>query len=109
GSDVRLFGRGVGVAFTVIAGSKSLGAAASWARVTCDAPNAILLHRIKTRIPLWKHIQKLSAAFRSPQSGINSSVHFRSRYIVCFVPAFLLLSGRSSINSSGRPRRAACQ
>jgi hypothetical protein len=109
GSDVRLFGRGVGVAFTVIAGSKSLGAAASWARATCDAPNAILLHRIETRIPLWKHIQKLSAVFRSPQSGINSSVYFRSRYFVCFVPALLLLSGRSSINSSGGPRRAACE
>jgi hypothetical protein len=109
GSDVRFLGRGVGVAFRVIAGSKSLGEAASWARATCDAPNAILLHRIARRIALWKHIQKLSAAFHSPQSGINSSVYFRSRYFVCFVPALLLLSGRSSINLSGGPRRAACQ
>ncbi len=56
GSDVRLFGRGVGVAFTVIAGSISIGEAASWARATCDEPNAILLHSIERRIPLWKHI-----------------------------------------------------
>jgi len=71
GPDVRFFGRGVGVAFTVIACSKSLGEAASWARATCDAPNAILLQRIERRTPLWKHIKKLSAASRSPQSGIK--------------------------------------
>ena len=69
--DGSFFGRGVGVAFTVIAGSKSLGEAASWARATCDAPNAILLHRIERKIPLWKHTKKLSTAFRSPQSGIK--------------------------------------
>jgi len=56
GSDVRFLGRGAGVAFTVIAVSKSPGEAASWARAICDAPNAILLHRIEKRIPLWKHI-----------------------------------------------------
>ena len=56
GSDVRFLGRGAGVAFTVNAGSKSPGEAASWARAICDVPNAILLHRIEKRIPLWKHI-----------------------------------------------------
>ena len=70
GSDVRFLGRGVGVAFTVIAGSKSLGEAASWARATCDAPNAILPHRIKRRIALWKHIKKFPplSALRNPES-----------------------------------------
>jgi len=56
GPDLRFVGGGVGVAFTVIAGSKSFGEAASWARATCDAPNAMLLHIIERRIPLWKHI-----------------------------------------------------
>src|SRR5262249_49420946 len=58
GPDGSFFGRGVGVAFTVIAGSKSFGEAKAWARATCDAPNAILLHSIERRIPLWKHIKK---------------------------------------------------
>jgi hypothetical protein len=56
GSEVCFLDRGVGVAFTVIAGSKSFGEAASWARATCDAPNATLLHRIERKISLWKHI-----------------------------------------------------
>ena len=72
GPDGSFFGRGIGVASTVIAGSKSLGEAKAWARATCDAPNAILLHSIERRIPLWKHIKKLSAAFRSPQSAIRN-------------------------------------
>ena len=82
----------------------ALGEAKAWARATCDAPNAILLHSIERRIPLWKHIKKLSAAsrspqsaFRIPQSGIKSSVYFCSRYFICFVSALLLLSGRSLI------------
>jgi len=70
--DGSFFGRGVGVAFTVIAGSKSLGEAKAWARATSGAPNAILLHSIERRIPLWKHIKKLSAAFRSPQSAFRN-------------------------------------
>ena len=43
------------------------------------------------------------SAIRIPQSGIKSSVYFRSRYFICFVPSLLrlLLSGLSSINSSG--------
>jgi hypothetical protein len=80
GPDVRFFGRGVGVAFTVIAGSKSLGEAASWARATCDAPNAILLHSIERRIPLWKDIKKLSAASRSPQSTFRNP-ELKARFI----------------------------
>jgi len=41
------------------------------------------------------------SAIRIPQSGIKSSVYFRSRF--CFVPSLLrlLLSALSSINSSG--------
>jgi len=70
GSDVRFLRRGVGVAFTVIAGSKSLGEAASWARAICDAPNAILPHRIERRIALWKRIKKFPplSALRNPES-----------------------------------------
>jgi hypothetical protein len=69
GPDGSFFGRGVGVAFTVIAGSKSLGGAKAWARATCDAPNAILLHRIERKIPLWKHIKKFPplSALRNPE------------------------------------------
>ena len=87
GPDVRFLGRGVGVAFTVIAGSKSLGEAASWARAICDAPNAILLHKIKRRIPLWKHIKKLSTAFHSPQSIIRNPEWKTSVYFHSFVIA----------------------
>ena len=69
GPDGSFFGRGVGVAFTVIAGSKSLGGAKACARATCDAPNAILLHRIERKIPLWKHIKKFPplSALRNPE------------------------------------------
>ena len=47
--------------------------------------------------------QEISAAFRSPQSAINSTVYFRSRHFICFVPAFLLLSGRSFNQFVGPP------
>ena len=49
GSDVRFVGRCVGVAFTVIEGSKSVGEAASWARANCDPANAAAVHRRKTQ------------------------------------------------------------
>ena len=41
------------------------------------------------------------SAIRIPQSGINSSVYFRSRYFICFVPALLRLSG-SLFNHPGQ-------
>ena len=91
GSDVRFLGRGVGVACTVIAGSKSPGEAASWARATCDAPNAIVLTQDREENSSVEVHQEIVR--RSPQSGINSSVDFRSRYFICSVPALLLLSG----------------
>jgi hypothetical protein len=109
GSEVRFFGRGVGVAFTVIAGSKSFGEAKAWARATCDAPNAILLHRIERRIPLPKHIKEFPplSALRNPESiarfifapdTSSASFHLCYRY-----PTL------TSINSSRRPPRAACE
>ena len=68
GFDVRSFGRGLGVALMVSEGS-SVGEAASWARANCDPANATLLHRIERRILRWKHIEKISAAFRTPQES----------------------------------------
>jgi len=41
------------------------------------------------------------SAILNPQSGINSSVYFRFKILHLLRSSFLLLSGLSSINSSG--------
>jgi hypothetical protein len=109
GSDVRFFGRDAGVAFTLTEGSKSVGEAASCPRTKCDPVNTPPLQRANRRIPLWKHIKKISAAFRPPQSAIRipqlclsfsrpicgflllpSYFRLSFRYRICFVPSLPL-------------------